>query len=185
MAGTQCATRAARSRERWLNQQFQSLLTSASGSLNSVNSMIPIPCLSSTNRRRPSRTDQQPHKARGSLASLTLLIELESRLFDRKDLTMTEMASMRRRIVGTALRRYREELGYALDDAARVLDCDRSKISRIETGQRGIRRRELLELLSEYGADKQAQDVLAKIANTRGARGWWRPYIDCTARCMP
>ena len=76
------------------------------------------------------------------------------------------------------MRRYREQLGYALDDAARILDCDRSKISRIETGQRGIRRRELLELLTEYGADKQAQDVLVMIADTRGAQGWWRPYAD-------
>jgi transcriptional regulator with XRE-family HTH domain len=91
---------------------------------------------------------------------------------------MTAIPPVRRRIVGTALRRYRQQLGYALDDAARVLDCDRSKISRIETGQRGIRRRELLELLTEYGADKQAQEVLAMIAHTRGAQGWWRAYAD-------
>ena len=50
---------------------------------------------------------------------------------------------MRRRVVGGALRRYRENVGYALEDAARVLECDRSKISRIETGQRGIRPKEL------------------------------------------
>ena len=50
---------------------------------------------------------------------------------------------MRRRLVGGALRRYRENVGYALEDAARVLECDRSKISRIETGHRGIRSREL------------------------------------------
>jgi transcriptional regulator with XRE-family HTH domain len=91
---------------------------------------------------------------------------------------MTAIPPMRRRIVGTALRRYREQLGYTLDDAARILDCDRSKISRIETGQRGIRRQELFELLAEYGADKQAQDVLVTIANTRGAQGWWQPYAD-------
>ena len=91
---------------------------------------------------------------------------------------MTAIPPMRRRIIGTALRRYREQLGYTLDDAAHVLDCDRSKISRVETGQRGIRRRELLELLAEYGADKQAQDVLAMIVDTRGAQGWWRGYAD-------
>ena len=45
---------------------------------------------------------------------------------------------MRRRLVGGALRRYRENVGYALEDAARVLECDRSKISRIETGHRRI-----------------------------------------------
>jgi transcriptional regulator with XRE-family HTH domain len=39
------------------------------------------------------------------------------------------------------LRDYRESAGYDLAEAARVLKCNRSKISRIETGQRGIPRR--------------------------------------------
>ena len=50
---------------------------------------------------------------------------------------------IRRRLVGGALRRYRENLGYTLGDAARILGCDRSKVSRIECGQRGIRGKEL------------------------------------------
>lgn len=83
-----------------------------------------------------------------------------------------------RRIVGTALRRYRQELGYGLEDAARVLECDRSKISRIETGQRGIRAKELRELLTEYGADKRVQDALAVIANRRHAFGWPQDYAN-------
>jgi transcriptional regulator with XRE-family HTH domain len=85
---------------------------------------------------------------------------------------------VRRRIVGAALRRYRQELGFGLDEAARLLECDRSKISRIETGQRGIRNRELRDLLAEYGADKQVQDVLAMIANPRRMPGWWWAYTD-------
>jgi transcriptional regulator with XRE-family HTH domain len=48
-----------------------------------------------------------------------------------------EAPSARRLLIGAALRRYREDLGFILEDAARVLECDRSKISRIETGQRG------------------------------------------------
>lgn len=79
---------------------------------------------------------------------------------------------VRRRIVGAALRRYRQDLGYSLDDAASILDCDRSKISRIETGQRGIRNREVHDLLTEYGADKQAQQTLAIIADPRSINGW-------------
>ena len=84
----------------------------------------------------------------------------------------------RPRLVGGALRRYRENLGYTLDDAARVLECDRSKISRIETGQRGIRRKELRELLAEYGIDDQQQAILAAMADSRGARGWYGAYAD-------
>src|SRR5216684_3425789 len=50
---------------------------------------------------------------------------------------MTDVPPVRRRLLGAALRRFRESGGYTLDDAARILECDRSKISRIETGQRG------------------------------------------------
>jgi transcriptional regulator with XRE-family HTH domain len=85
---------------------------------------------------------------------------------------------VRRRLVGGALRRYRENLGYTLDDAARVLECDRSKISRIETGQRGIRGKELRELLAEYGIAEQQQAILTAMADPRGAFGWYRPYAD-------
>lgn len=85
---------------------------------------------------------------------------------------------VRRRLVGGALRRYRENLGYTLDDVARVLECDRSKVSRIETGQRGIRGKELRELFAEYGVDEVQQSVLAALADPRGARGWYGPYAD-------
>jgi transcriptional regulator with XRE-family HTH domain len=80
--------------------------------------------------------------------------------------------------LGAALRRYREGLGYPLDDAARVLECDRSKISRIESGQRGIRARDLRDLLTEYGVGEQEQRTLAAIAQSPRARGWWQPYAD-------
>jgi transcriptional regulator with XRE-family HTH domain len=83
---------------------------------------------------------------------------------------------VRRRLVGSALRRYRENVGYALEDAARVLECDRSKISRIETGQRGIRPKELRELLTEYGVPESDQAALMAIASRGGQRGWWHPY---------
>jgi transcriptional regulator with XRE-family HTH domain len=83
---------------------------------------------------------------------------------------------VRRRIVGAAMRRYRQNLGYTLDDAARILECDRSKISRVETGQRGIRNRELRDLLAEYGVEEQTQETLAVIANPRGVRGSWQAY---------
>ena len=90
---------------------------------------------------------------------------------------MTGEPPVRRRLVGGALRRYRENVGYALEDAARVLECDRSKISRIETGQRGIRPKELRELLAEYGAPESEQSALLAIASRGGQRGWWHPFV--------
>ena len=97
---------------------------------------------------------------------------------NRRVIIVITAPPVRRRLVGGALRRYRENLGYTLDDAARVLECDRSKISRIETGQRGIRGKELRELLAEYGIDDQQQAILAAMADPRGARGWHAAYAD-------
>jgi transcriptional regulator with XRE-family HTH domain len=74
------------------------------------------------------------------------------------------------------LRSYREAAGYKLDDAARILECDRSKISRVETGQRGIRPKELRELLTEYGVAAPTQDALTALARPRDANAWWRDY---------
>jgi transcriptional regulator with XRE-family HTH domain len=83
---------------------------------------------------------------------------------------------LRQRLIGTSLRRYREEAGLDLLDAARILDCDRSRISRIESGERGIRLAELHALLGEYGADDAGRDALDALA--RAARdGWWRDYL--------
>ena len=97
---------------------------------------------------------------------------------NRRVIIVIAAPPVRRRLVGGALRRYRENLGYTLDDAAQVLECDRSKLSRIETGQRGIRRKELRELLTEYGIDDQQQAILAAMADPRGARGWYGAYAD-------
>jgi len=91
---------------------------------------------------------------------------------------MVETPPIRRRLLGAALRRHRESLGYRLDDAARILECDRSKISRIESGQRGIRPRDLRDLLTEYGVAEQEQQTLIAIAHPHRERGWWQPYVD-------
>src|SRR6201999_4634669 len=85
---------------------------------------------------------------------------------------MVPAPPVRRRLVGRALRRYRENLGYTLSDAARVLECHASKVSRIETGERGIRAKELRELLTEYGVDEEQQGFLVVLADPRGAFAW-------------
>ena len=91
---------------------------------------------------------------------------------------MTGNPPARRRLLGTALREYRESLGYNLEEAARILECDRSKISRIETGERGIRAKELRELLTEYGVPATEQEALLAIAHRGRESGWWLDYGD-------
>jgi len=91
---------------------------------------------------------------------------------------MTGTPPVRRRLLGAALRGYRESMGYNLDQAARILECDRSKVSRIETGQRGIRPKELRELLTEYGVAAVEQEALLAIAHSGRLTGWWLDYAD-------
>ena len=85
---------------------------------------------------------------------------------------------VRRRLLGTALRGYREGLGFNLDEAALILACDRSKISRIETGERGIRTEELRELLIEYRVPADEQEALLAVAYRGRESGWWLDYRD-------
>jgi transcriptional regulator with XRE-family HTH domain len=91
---------------------------------------------------------------------------------------MDEQRSVRLGILGAALRRYRVERGFTLDDAAAMLDCDRSKISRIETGTRGIRSHDLRDLLAEYGVSEGERGVLMALARPRGALDWEEAYAD-------
>jgi transcriptional regulator with XRE-family HTH domain len=85
---------------------------------------------------------------------------------------------VRRRLLGAALREYRESLGFNLDEAARILGCDRSKVSRVETGERGIRAGELEELLTEYGVPAAEREALLAVAHRGRESGWWLDYRD-------
>jgi transcriptional regulator with XRE-family HTH domain len=92
---------------------------------------------------------------------------------------VTEMIKdVRRLLVGAALRRHRERLGLRVEDAGRVLRCHPSKISRIETGQRGVRWLDLKALIAEYGISEQESETLLAISDPTSAYGWWTDYAD-------
>ena len=100
------------------------------------------------------------------------------------------VVNAQRELVGSMLRCYREQNGLDLSAAASILGCDRSKVSRIETGQRGCQPEELRRLLTGYGVDTAAKDVLAALAGWREIDGWWRPYLQslpgaCLAHVIP
>jgi transcriptional regulator with XRE-family HTH domain len=89
---------------------------------------------------------------------------------------MIEVPTVRRRLLGAEMRRLREAAGFTLDDSAQVLECDRSKISRIETGHRGVRPKELRELLTEYGVEEERRYALGDLARQTRKTGWWKDY---------
>lgn len=63
----------------------------------------------------------------------------------------------------------------ALPDTAAVLRCTPSKISRIETGHRGLTELELWTLLNTYGVpeDDRRREALLTLAKGARRRDWW------------
>lgn len=78
---------------------------------------------------------------------------------------MAESMLVRRRIVGEALRRYREAADRRADEAASILGGDVKKITRIESGRSGIRQDDLRALLAGYGVSDREQQALVTIAS--------------------
>jgi transcriptional regulator with XRE-family HTH domain len=84
--------------------------------------------------------------------------------------------SIRARLIGACLREYREAAQLDLQDAASVLGCDRSKVSRVEAGERGILPADLSRLLDIYDADPDERQALLVLAGADRGKGWWEQY---------
>jgi transcriptional regulator with XRE-family HTH domain len=84
--------------------------------------------------------------------------------------------TQRQRRLGAELRRLRIEAGVSTEYAAGLLGLDRTKISTIEAGVRGITVERLRILVCNYDcADEAYVDALAAMAG-RARRGWWEAY---------
>jgi transcriptional regulator with XRE-family HTH domain len=81
---------------------------------------------------------------------------------------------LRRRRLGQELRRLREAAGLTIEEVAQRLEVSPAKISRLETGQVGVRPRDVSDLLDQYGI--QGTDRANLLTLTREARqaAWWR-----------
>lgn len=85
--------------------------------------------------------------------------------------------TVRRRELGALLRKLREEKGFSVKDVTDHLLCSPSKVSRIETGQRGATARDVRDLCDLYGVGDQVErDRLMKLAREGKQQGWWQPY---------
>ncbi|MDT3396206.1 helix-turn-helix transcriptional regulator [Streptomyces sp. B1866] len=94
-------------------------------------------------------------------------------------MTYEPKPTVRRRVIGTNLRRLREEKELFLEHAAEVLSCNPSKISRIESAQSGIRQIDLKALLDLYGVtDPKAREGWLMLARESREQRWWRVLED-------
>lgn len=85
--------------------------------------------------------------------------------------------TVRRRELGAVLRGLRTGKGLTVDQVAEVLMCSSSKVSRMETGQRGATLRDVRDLCDLYGVTDQAErDRLMTLAKEGKQQSWWQAY---------
>ena len=85
--------------------------------------------------------------------------------------------TVRRRELGALLRALRNERGLTVDQVAAELLCSPSKVSRMETGQRGATLRDIRDLCDLYGVtDAAERERLMTLAREGKQQGWWQSY---------
>ena len=84
-----------------------------------------------------------------------------------------------RMLLGTQLRRLREECGVTPERAGYEIRASRSKISRLEHGRVSFKHRDVADLLTLYGVtDEQTRAGLLSLAEQANAQSWWAKYSD-------
>nr|WP_310738201.1 MULTISPECIES: helix-turn-helix transcriptional regulator [unclassified Microbispora] len=99
---------------------------------------------------------------------------------------LPDLASQSRRsptvlrlLLGTQLRRLRESKHIRLEEAGHAIRASHSKISRMELGRVGFRRRDVADLLTLYGVSDEAErEALLSLVAQANAPGWWHKYDD-------
>jgi transcriptional regulator with XRE-family HTH domain len=87
--------------------------------------------------------------------------------------------TVRRRRLGSELRRLREAHSFKLEEAADKLGLAASTLSRIETGKAPTRTVYLTTMFEMYGvADPGQRQVLTEMAREGHRKGWWAVYDD-------
>lgn len=100
-----------------------------------------------------------------------------------------EMANppVRRLQLGRELRRLRETAEVSRDESAAELECNISKISKVETGKQTIQAAEVKALLDLYGVATDARDDVLRLAREARKRStyrvpdWARTYVGLEA----
>jgi len=78
-------------------------------------------------------------------------------------------------LLGSQLRRFREAAGVTPEQAAYEIRASRSKISRMEHGRVGFKRRDVADLLNLYGVrDEQVRARMLSFAEQASTPGWSR-----------
>ncbi|MEU8631305.1 helix-turn-helix transcriptional regulator [Amycolatopsis sp. NPDC048633] len=85
----------------------------------------------------------------------------------------------RRMILGSQLRRLREEAGITRQQAGYNIRGSESKISRLELGRVGFKERDVTDLLTMYGVEESTErQTFLDMVKQSNEPGWWRRFGD-------
>lgn len=84
--------------------------------------------------------------------------------------------TLRRRELAARLRDLRLAAGLTADEVATRMLVSPAKISRIETGARGVSLRDVRDLCGIYGADAAEREHLATLVRESKKPSWWQQY---------
>lgn len=85
-----------------------------------------------------------------------------------------------RMLLGSRLRKFREDAGVSRQEAADAIRASESKVCRIELGRTSAKPRDVGDLLALYQVGKDERATLLAMARQSGAPGWWQAYADVT-----
>jgi transcriptional regulator with XRE-family HTH domain len=88
----------------------------------------------------------------------------------------TPSPTVRRKRLGSELRRLREQAELTCEDVGHRLECSGTRISRMETGRISVRPGDVRELLEVYGVTGAGADSLVQLAREARRKGWWHAY---------
>ncbi len=82
-------------------------------------------------------------------------------------------------VLGSQLRRLREQCQITCEEAGEAIRASHSKISRMELGRVRFRSRDVSDLLTLYGVDDPAEcAAMLALADQANEPGWWHSYGD-------
>jgi transcriptional regulator with XRE-family HTH domain len=85
--------------------------------------------------------------------------------------------TLRRRELGARLRALRSEQGLTVEQVAELLLCSPSKVSRMETGQRGATLRDVRDLCRIYEVTDASQvEHMMQLVREGKQQAWWQSY---------
>lgn len=82
--------------------------------------------------------------------------------------------TIRRRELGARLRTLRTKRGWTVDQAAERLRFSPSKVSRLETGQRGVSPPDIHALCDLYEVSDEVREQLTELAKEGKQQAWWQ-----------